>query len=841
MCINMLNRLRNHRFICGWLLASPLVFLEPARVEASTLRISASSTVRAAGELEADYTTTHVSINEVAHESVPITIFFDPQMTGVAAAEIFSNLNRRDRAARDADGDGIDDGIKPPSGNSIAAGDDRNYYKVYPMQLISGGYQLTLSASNCGAYRLTARYRLNGETPNVYHWYGSEMNGQGIPKRDHAIVVSPTKARNVQSYETPLLTVLARGSGPGERGTFSDMAVAVPSGATPHFSFSYLKSLGCNTIWLLPIHPVGIDGREKNPATGQPYQPGSPYSVKNFFAVAPLLSKSFSPGPTPADNDTPAGRNQAMKDFQRFVKTADAQGINVMLDAPFNHSAHDAELASSGQKYWGNGNTPPTLEIRNVEARFYSRVDAYDMRAMKADTIAPAPDRYDFGKWSDTSDIYFGRYAALVPNQANQDNYRNEADWFDYSVGSESASGDGNGHFDAITENVWRYFGDYLQFWLTQTGYPSNAAGAALNSDVGVDGLRGDFGQGLPPQCWEYVINRTRSRKWNFVFMAETLDGGAVTYRSSRHFDIVNDSLFRELRGAQTAGQFRDAYESRINGYSHGLVLLNTGSHDEDSFKNPFEGLVRFAVNCVMSGVSSITAGQEMGLRGAIVPPGTDSSPGTGPPFGYDQYFAPFAAGKLVPQFMVYNSMMPLWRNLANNVDPAPELLNLYGAVGRARASSAALRSDNHVYLNLKNGQPHNQIFSVAKFQRRNANPSSDDVVFAFVNLTVSSGQTTTTGNWFDVNVDRDQDGVNDFGIQPAHIFNVKNIAAYTGVDTHRSDAWLWSTGRTGSDLLQNGIFVQMNAVPGEHGGWAAAPYEAQYLKLFDVTKASNP
>ena len=34
--------------------------------------------------------------------------------------------------------------------------------------------------------------------------------------------------------------------------------------------------------------------------------------------------------------------------------------------------------------------------------------------------------------------------------------------------------------------------------------------------------------QGLPPQAWEYIINKARARKWNFVFMSESLDGGAV-------------------------------------------------------------------------------------------------------------------------------------------------------------------------------------------------------------------------------------------------------------------------------------------------------------------------
>ena len=47
------------------------------------------------------------------------------------------------------------------------------------------------------------------------------------------------------------------------------------------------------------------------------------------------------------------------------------------------------------------------------------------------------------------SHIYSGRYAALVPNASQSGNYLSEADWFDYSIGSESGTGTGNGHFDA--------------------------------------------------------------------------------------------------------------------------------------------------------------------------------------------------------------------------------------------------------------------------------------------------------------------------------------------------------------------------------------------------------
>jgi hypothetical protein len=183
---------------------------------------------------------------------------------------------------------------------------------------------------------------------------------------------------------------------------------------------------------------------------------------------------------------------------------------------------------------------------------------------------------------------------------------------------------------------------------------------------------------------------------------------------------------------------------------------------------------------------------------------------------------------------------MPLWKNLQGRVSPTPQLLNLYRAVGQARSASPALRSDNHIYLNLMNGQAFDEVFSVAKFEHRNGSATTNDIVFAFVNLTAHSAQGNSPGHWFNLKQDQDNNGVNDFGIQPARLYNVKNLAAYTGADTTRAGNWLWPSPRAGSDLLQNGISVQLNPEPANDVGWTNAPYEAQFLKLYDVTPAAS-
>ena len=793
---------------------------------AASLKISANSAVRAAGEVDGTYTTTHLFVDEVAGDSIPVTVFFDPQTVGVESAEVFTNLNRRDRVGVDANSDGIEDGIKPPPGNGIPAGNDANYYKAYAMALMSGGYQVTLQAQKTGAYRLTARYRLNGDAAGTYRYFTDPFGD--LCFRAHALVVSPKAARDIQLYEVNPLTIIATGTLASQRGTFADLAGGVAGG--PRFNLQYVKDLGGDMLWFQPIHPNGIAGRQTDTATSQPFEVGSPYAVKNFFEVMPLMAKAFAPGGTPASNDTLAGRAQAMSEFQSFAAAADTAGVGIMLDAPFNHTSYDAELAPLGQTYFGGGG--PNNEIRNTEARFFARAAAYDMRASGAGNIAIAPDRIAEFAFADTFEVFYGRYAALESGSTG--GHLNEGDWFDYSIGNENTAGDG--HFDALTQNVWRYFAAYTLHWLTQTGYPANIAGASLNSNAGIDALRADFGQGLPPQCWEYIINKTRARKWNFIFMAESLDGGAVTYRSGRHFDILNENIVFPLHAAQSTNDYRNIYDARRNAYGQAVVLLNSSSHDEDHYQDPFHPLIRYAANSCIDGVPLIFPGQELGLSGAVVPPGDTQGGIT--PFGYDRYETNF--GKPIPHFKEYNSLMPLW--LKTQVGHPTfnyglaQLSAVYSGIGQARKFSAALRSSNRYYLNLNDTTQHGQIFSVAKFETKNGAPNFSDTVLCFVNLDRNANPQTVGANKFNVNIDTDTNGVNDFGIKPARRYNVKNIAAYLGTDPTRRDTFLIPGGILGSDLLGQGFFVALNRVPTTDAAWSTAPYEAQYLKLYDVT-----
>lgn len=290
-----------------------------------------SAPVLTVNGINADYGTTHVFVNEISNDAMPLTILFSPNTSSnVVEADVFSNLNRRDHANLDANGDGIPDGILPPDGNTIATGDTNNYYEAYEMSSTTtpGQYSLVLSAQKTGVYRLTARYRVAGDTN--WYWYGTNAPYTTGNRRDFSIVVSPKRAMSIVLYELAVNNIGAQGDNAdgSRRSTFTDLyngpgSLAYDS-VTNRFNLSYVTNLGVNWLWLEPMHPIGVLDSIN-----------SPYCVKDYFQISPWMSKA----------DTAAA---GMTEFQGFVAAANTAGVNVMIDEPFDHAAHDVELEAEG-------------------------------------------------------------------------------------------------------------------------------------------------------------------------------------------------------------------------------------------------------------------------------------------------------------------------------------------------------------------------------------------------------------------------------------------------------------------------------------------------------------
>ena len=107
-----------------------------------------------------------------------------------------------------------------------------------------------------------------------------------------------------------------------------------------------LKTLGVDVLWLMPIHPIGQE-RKKGTV-------GSPYSVRDFYAINP-------------DYGTSA-------DLKRLVAEAHRRGMRVIIDIVANHTAWDSVMMKT-----------PAFYTRNAQGQI----------------VSPVPD------WADVADLNY--------------------------------------------------------------------------------------------------------------------------------------------------------------------------------------------------------------------------------------------------------------------------------------------------------------------------------------------------------------------------------------------------------------------------------------------------
>ncbi len=152
--------------------------------------------------------------------------------------------------------------------------------------------------------------------------YCSQKHGDGKPLADYHLQTAPAApswARNGILYE-----IFIRQFTP--EGTFRAAERHLPE----------VKSLGVNILWLMPIYPIGEEGRKGSE--------GSPYSVRDYRAVDPELGTA--------------------EDFRHFVQRAHQLGLKVILDVVPNHASNDnVEMKAH-----------PDWFVRDTNGRFTRRV-----------------------------------------------------------------------------------------------------------------------------------------------------------------------------------------------------------------------------------------------------------------------------------------------------------------------------------------------------------------------------------------------------------------------------------------------------------------------------------
>ena len=142
--------------------------------------------------------------------------------------------------------------------------------------------------------------------------------------------VDPVYARTGTWYE---MWPKSQGNDPTKSATFKDCEARL----------DYIRDLGFDTVYLVPIHPIGITNRKgannalhaKVDKNGKPLEPGCPYAVGNKFGGH-------------FDVDPELG---TMKDFEHFAKAARSKGLRLALDIALNCSP-DHPYAKKHQEWF---------------------------------------------------------------------------------------------------------------------------------------------------------------------------------------------------------------------------------------------------------------------------------------------------------------------------------------------------------------------------------------------------------------------------------------------------------------------------------------------------------
>lgn len=162
----------------------------------------------------------------------------------------------------------------------------------------------------------------------------------------------------------------------------------------------FLKELGVDIVWLMPIHPIGEKGRKGTL--------GSYYAIRNYREINPEFG--------------------TMEDFERFLAKAHELGMRVILDYVANHTSPDAAWVTEKPAEWYvrdekgepvvqydwwdiaklNYNCPEVHEEMKAVQRFWIEkgVDGF-----RCDVAGEMPDEFWMASWSalraENPDLYF--------------------------------------------------------------------------------------------------------------------------------------------------------------------------------------------------------------------------------------------------------------------------------------------------------------------------------------------------------------------------------------------------------------------------------------------------
>lgn len=122
-----------------------------------------------------------------------------------------------------------------------------------------------------------------------------------------------------------------------------------------------LKKLGVTILWMMPIHPVGVEKRKGSL--------GSPYSIQDYYGVNPEFG--------------------TIDDFKSLVNKSHELGFKVVIDLVANHTSWDSKMINEHPEWFTKDSTgnfiPPVADWSDVVDLNYDNKDlrTYMLEMMK--------------------------------------------------------------------------------------------------------------------------------------------------------------------------------------------------------------------------------------------------------------------------------------------------------------------------------------------------------------------------------------------------------------------------------------------------------------------------
>jgi starch synthase (maltosyl-transferring) len=324
--------------------------------------------------------------------------------------------------------------------------------------------------------------------------------------------------------------VLQNGDGFRETGTFVKAIALLP----------YVRSLGCNTVHLLPVTAIGSDGRKG--ALGSPYAVRNPYRLDESLAE-PVLGLG------------------AETEFAAFVEAAHRLGLRVVLEFVLRTAAKDSDWVSEHPEwfYWIRGDVSlgspmfTETELRHVQERVAAgdRIDlpppsdAYRSLFVRPELVADVAWNGTgwVGRMKDgTSGRIPGAFADWPPDDT-------QPAWSDVTYLRM---------YDHHDFNYMAY--NTLRMYDTRLARPEYAVSSLWDRIAGIiphyqerfriDGALIDMGHALPSGLKARVIRETRNLDAGFAFWDEEFRPSAET-RSEGYNAVVGNYWWEVHRPAE--------------------------------------------------------------------------------------------------------------------------------------------------------------------------------------------------------------------------------------------------------------------------------------------------